>query len=267
MRGILFFTMSRWTSSAGVVLLLLGLLGGCATPGMVRHDDWKQYCEAVSATRIPSAKNLSRDLVAIVRSNPRLRWNDQGQVLMVSLVQSGCKDHGAFCPDQVGKPVSLSGETWLSAVPFLRDFCQGVPKTDLRLRLLQRLGIAPTGVPMDVAVQMWIDPKDFFRPCADPEVTGAECELSLKADPGTGCPWAETTKNYLWMCNNWKSSYPATCGPKTRPIPFPWTGLGYTWDWAAENPTHHGESEFVAPKGTTVTIESVTGIRGYCGNP
>jgi hypothetical protein len=116
------------------VLLLLVLLGGCATSGTVRtgpSKPWKQYCAAVSATRIPAAENLSRDLVAIVRSTPRLRWNDKGQVLMASLVESGCKDHGAFCPDQVDKTVSLSVETWLSAVPFLRDFCRGVPKTGL----------------------------------------------------------------------------------------------------------------------------------------
>jgi hypothetical protein len=248
--------------------LLLALLGGCATSGTVQTDAWRQYCAAVATAKVPAEKNLSRDLVAIVRSTPRLRWNDKGQVLMASLVESYCKDHGAFCPDQAGKTVTLSGETWLSAVPFLRDFCRGVPKTGLKLRLLQRLGIAPTGVPVDVVVQMWIDPKDFFRPCADPEVTDGECELSLKADAGSGgCPWAESTKNYRWMCNNWKISYPPTCGPQTHPIPFPWTGLGYTWDWSADNPTHHGESEFVAPKGTAVTIESVTGIVEYCGRP
>jgi hypothetical protein len=256
-----------------IVLLLLGLLGGCATSGTVRTDaskPWKQYCAAVSATRIPAAKNLSRDLVAIVRSTPRLRWNDKGQVLMASLVGSDCQSHGAFCPDQAGKPVTLADETWLSAVPFLRDFCQGVPKTGLKLRLLQRLGIAPAGVPVDVVVQMWIDPKDFFRPCIDREVTDGVCELSLAPDAGTGsdCPWTGATgTNVGWMCKNWKSSYPPTCGPGTEPIPFPWTGLGYTWDWAADNPTHHGESEFVAPKGTAVTIESVKGIGEYCGPP
>ncbi|HEX3527269.1 MAG TPA: hypothetical protein VH988_09390 [Thermoanaerobaculia bacterium] len=243
-------------------LLLALSCSGCATSA---RAPWAEYCKAVAATRIPAAKNLSHDLVPIVRSTPRLRWNDQGQVLMATLAASDCKDHGPFCRDQAGKPVILTGEVWLSAAPFLQNFCRGLPRsgtTDLKLRLLQRLGIAPEGVPVDVVVQLWIDPRDFFRPCVDPEVTDGECTLSLTPDAGdgSGCPW----KGSAWMCHNWENSYPSACGPGVDPIPFPWTGLGYTWDWSPDNPTHHGESEFVAPQGKTVTIESVTGIAEYC---
>ncbi|HXO18393.1 MAG TPA: hypothetical protein VOA87_00560, partial [Thermoanaerobaculia bacterium] len=54
------------------------------------------------------------------------------------------------------------------------------------------------------------------------------------------------------------------CQSGTTDLPYPWTGLGYTWDWAADNRDHHGESEFVAPTGTQVTVESVTPIAEYC---
>jgi len=243
-------------------LLLALSCSGCATSA---RAPWTDYCKAVAATRIPDAKNISHDLVPILRSTPRLRWNGQGQVLMASLAASDCKDHGPFCRDQTGKPVTLTGEVWLSAAPFLQDFCRSLPRsaaTDLKLRLLERLGIAPDGVPVDVVVQMWIDPQDFFRPCVDPEITDRECTLSLTPDAGagSGCPWAGSA----WMCQNWENSYPSACGPGVSPIPFPWTGLGYTWDWSPDSLTHHGESEFVAPAGKTVTIESVTGIAEYC---
>jgi hypothetical protein len=259
------FTQVMTRSCLSACLLLGILLTGCTTAGPARTP-WTDYCRAVAATRIPAARNLAHDLVPIVRSTPRLRWNEQGQVLMATLAESDCKDHGPFCRDQIGKSVPLTGEVWLSAAPFLQDFCRGLPRSaaaDLKLRLLQRLGIAPDGVPVDAVVEMWIDPKDFFRPCADPEVTDGECTLPLTPGDGSACPWAGST----WMCHNWESSYPVACGPGVDPIPFPWTGLGYTWDWSPGNPTHHGESEFVVPAGKTVMIESVMGISEYCGRP
>ncbi len=142
----------------------------------------------------------------------------------------------------------------------------------LRTRLRQVLGLRPDGDD-DAFVQMWADPKDFFRPCADPEVTDRECTLNLttRASPRDGCPWSDSsqgqvsarwvsvTQDHLaWMCDNWTRSFPAN--PHDG---YPWTALGYTYDWGKPSPV--GQSEFVAPQGTTVVVESITGTEEYCG--
>jgi hypothetical protein len=137
--------------------------------------------------------------------------------------------------------------------------------------LKQLLGLPPDA-DYDAFVELWIDPRAFFRPCADPEIIDRECTLNLSVAPSlaascpwtgsfkgqTGATWVNVSQAHLdWMCANWSRSYPAD--PRAS---YPWTGLGYTYDWGQPDPV--GESEFVSPKGTTVLIESVTPTAEYC---
>jgi hypothetical protein len=62
------------------------------------------------------------------------------------------------------------------------------------------------------------------------------------------------------MCDNWTSSYP----PGEPRKSYPWTALGYTYDWAPSAPGHVGDSEFVAPQGTPVTVRAVVPTAEYC---
>jgi len=121
---------------------------------------------------------------------------------------------------------------------------------------------------------MWVDPHSFFRPCPDPEVTDRECQVNLTAgpvDPAAACPWSAALQDQLsgkfaavaqshleWMCSNWTRSYPAG-QPRES---YPWTALGYTYDWGAQD--FRGESEFVLPADTPVVIESITPMDVYC---
>lgn len=255
-------------------VLITGLLTGCATRGPVPspapplEDLRETYGKAVEATKQPRPSAISMSLVPIVRSTPGLRWDDQGRVLMVTWSKR------QFYESSIGQPYTFThGDVWLTAVPFARDFCRSLklPPDRLRLRLNQLLGLPPDGDD-DAFVQMWVDPKDFFRPCADPEIIDRECTLNLTIGeaPEGQCPWVASftdqvsarwvsvTQEHLdWMCGNWSKSFPAD--PRKG---YPWTGLGYTYDWGKPNPV--GQSEFVAPEGTTVLIESVTGTEEYC---
>ena len=261
---------SAWLAGLGLSLLLTS---ACASPRAPRvnlppDDLWKLYREAVEAAKHPEPSRISTRLVPILQYTPRLRWDAEGRVLMSTWTK------GQYYKDSVGKPYTFShGPVWLTAVPFVQDFCRSLrlPPDRLSLRLEQLLGLPPDAG-YDAFVQLWIDPEDFFRPCADPEVTDRECTLNLTADrsPRDACPWAGSfqgqvsstwvtvTQSHLdWMCTNWTGSYQPKEGP-----PYPWTGLGYTWDWGQPNPV--GQSEFVAPQGTTVVIESVTPTAEYC---
>lgn len=269
--------MPRSTWWAGFTLSFL-LITGCATRGPVpvssppaaapSADLWKLYVQAVEATMRPKPSAISTALVPIVRSTPGLRWDGEGRVLMVTWSKS------EYYEDSVGKPYTFShGDVWLTAVPFAQEFCrsQDLPPGKLQLRLNQLLGLPPDD-DNDAFVQMWVDPRAFFRPCADPEITDRECTLNLTVDdsPESTCPWRDSFENQVsrrwvavtwdrleWMCNNWSKSFP----PDPRKG-YPWTGLGYTYDWGKPDPV--GQSEFVAPQGTAVVIESVTGTADYC---
>jgi hypothetical protein len=266
---------SVWRAGRGVsIVLITGLLASCAGRGAPRvvlssDDQWRLYERAVETAKAPQPSAISTGLVPIVHSTPELRWDAQGRVLMTAWTKR------QYYEESVGKPYTFTyGSVWLTAVPFLRDFCRslGLPPDALDTRLRQVLGLRPDNA-NDAFVQVWIDPRDFFRPCADPEITDRECTLNLtvQASPPGQCPWQDSlpdqtsakwvqvSQDHLgWMCDNWSRSFPAN--PHDG---YPWTGLGYTYDWGQPNPV--GQSEFVAPQGTTVVIESITGTAEYCG--
>jgi len=239
--------------------------------GLASEDPWKLYEQAVEAAKFPQPSAISTSLVPIVHSTPGLRWDGQGRVLMATWTKGRFYDG-----KKQGDPYAFDfGQSWLTAVPFVKSFCQKVQKDKLTLRLQQLLGLPPKAEEdaNDTFVEVWVNPADLFRPCADPEIIDRECTLNLTAQdsPEGQCPWKDSFAGQVserwvkveqthldWMCSNWEQVYP--------PDPlkgFPWTALGYTYDWG--QPDHVGQSEFVAPKGTKVVIESITGTAEYCG--
>ena len=45
---------------------------------------------------------------------------------------------------------------------------------------------------------------------------------------------------------------------------YPWTQLGYTYDWGSAN--HHGASEFDVRTESTLIVNGITSIEDYCRN-
>lgn len=265
--------------------LALVLATGCATvpppsppspvsppqpPAPGTEDLWVVYAQTVRTAQYPVQDHVSKALVPILETNPELRW-DQGRVLMATWTKR------KYYEGKVGQPYKLpDGVTvWLTAVPHLQSACRAwdLPAEALPLRIAQALGMPPPPSEggNDAFVQMWVDPKTFFRPCPDPEITDRECQVSLDGEPvdrTAPCPWSAdqlsgafvrvSDDHLLWMCNNWRSTY--TGDPQTS---YPWTALGYTFDWG--DLLHpQGQSEFVVPPGATVWIEGISTAAEYC---
>jgi hypothetical protein len=115
---------------------------------------------------------------------------------------------------------------------------------------------------------MYVSPANLFRPSADPEITDHESEISFPADGYR--KFDDTILVYSEMpcdtryCNSCTSS--GKCGMTSyknwytnrrtyiysqTPVssPYPWTALGYTYDWGNPTPPHFGVSEFVVNTG------------------
>ena len=260
------------------VLALVLLASGCASarkgpaaPSVTDPESlWELYEQAVEAAKYPQPDRISRGLVPILTFTPGLVWDSTGQkVLMATWTKA--QHYTGQPPYETTIPV----DAWLTAVPFLQQFCRrtGLQGDALSLRIAQRLGMPPDASD-DAFVQMWVDPHTFFRPCPDPEITDHECQVNLTAgrvDRSAPCPWSAALLDQLsgrfvtvaqgrieWMCDNWTSSY-SPSDPHKR---YPWTALGYTYDWGEQD--FYGESEFVLPANTPVVIESVTTTDAYC---
>lgn len=272
-----FGTRRAWALSLLASLLLFG--SGCASAPrgpaaapvpMDSESLWRLYEQAVVAARYPQPEHVSTKLVPILLHTPGLVWDGDGQkVLMAAWTKA--QHYAGQPPYDDTIPVSL----WLTAAPFLRQFCQqtGLQGNALRLRLAERLGLPPDAS-YDTVVQMWVDPHQIFRSCPDPEVTDHECEVNLTpglVDPSASCPWSAALQSQLsgqfvsvaeshldWMCSNWTKTYL----PGNPRQSYPWTALGYTYDWGGGD--FHGESEFVLSANSPVVIESVTPMDAYC---
>ncbi len=158
-------------------------------------------------------------------------------------------------------------DMWVTVVPKLREFCRAFAASraasigELTLRLEQRLGLPPGNNKtafVELEVKDAAKTKNLFRPCASPSVVTGTC--------GVEPPAESVPAGYRnWFYRQYYFSF------GVAPT-YPWTALGYTFDWApAEGGEPRfvevGESEFVIPRGGDIQIQSVTPTLEYCSAP
>lgn len=177
--------------------------------------------------------------------------------------------------DQVGRYPSspssgfnyaVGGDTWVTLEPYLQEFCKNYVSTvsddpaALNLRLEERLGLPPVSAKAYFAV-LEIDAAAsnsggmIFRPCAIPATNTTSC--------AAGAPQANQPFFYQQYYDSYGTAMPAE---------YPWTSLGYTFDWAPQPETMSklmeyvrvGESEYVVPKGTMTKFIGIYSTAQYC---
>ncbi len=148
-------------------------------------------------------------------------------------------------PYSLGK-TSLNVDVWVTLVPEVRDICQGFGD-DLELRVKQLIGLMPSKTYTHF-VEMSVPKASLFRPCADPAVDTTTCPLEFPAAP---------SEHTNWMGRNALSSYKTPAG-------YPWTRLGYTYNWRPGASDRYGATEYVVKAGSAVEVLSITETRVYC---
>jgi hypothetical protein len=123
------------------------------------------------------------------------------------------------------------------------------PRDTLRIR--QLMGFPPNKQ-LAWVVTFWVKMEDLFRPCPDGETNDKACQLYFPVDT----KW----DHFIFIESYRTNSY---CH-KTNPLlNYPWTQLGYTYDWNPQNKSHMGLSEFVIKPGAGVIIEAKVRIEDY----
>lgn len=264
-------TMSSGFRACTVILIvaLCSLYGF----GLAHADLQADYDRAVEDARLAESDEISTDLIAITASEPGLVWEGEpgnSRVLVVSWV--GEFNYGKFFEDNEGQEVTLwsTSNLWVTIVPELQDFFQDKDSfpADLeaaKLRIRQLIGL-PLETPNNrkpALVEMWVDPGRLFRPSPDPEIIDHEAvlEFSPSSSPFLAFNSSMTIEEYNsdgpnfvgtyeeWFDNLKNSSYNGS-------DPYPWTRLGYTYDWNT-NTSEVGLSEFVVLGNSTVKVESI----------
>ncbi len=160
---------------------------------------------------------------------------------------------------------AMGGDTWVTLEPNLQNFCKAYTKdvssdpAALTLRLEQRLGLPPVSakthfVIFEIDAAAPNSGQKIFRPCGDTATNTNTCKAGI------------TTDN-LFLYRQYYQAFGTT-----KPVQYPWTSLGYTFDWAP-NPdvlgkqdsfVRVGESEYVVPEKTMTKFVGITPTAQYC---
>lgn len=247
-------------AAAGALLVLLGACGtAVGNPGSASvspaplADVHQVYAEALREAAIYE----ERDVLPLFAATP----GADGTVLVVTLKS------GAWV---VGDTAFGDQDVWVTVVPEVRDSCDDWEAEEQVMRLRQLLGLQPT-YPAAYFMEMRVPAAGLFRPTANPAigtdtlctpaVDGADCGLRFPAtvDPG----------HFRWMVNqafgSWKmpDGYPASNTRQWQQLGYPWTRLGYTYNWHPGSP-RYGASEYVVRAGTRFTVTRVSTVGEYC---
>ena len=200
------------------------------------------YAAAVADAAVADTDEVYDKLISISESNTSLDFDAEGRVLVVTWTSWNGYDDG------VGADTTVGVDVWVTTTPEVQTMCSSLDldADALTLRLEQHLGL-PAGTGKDRFVQLRVHPEDLFRPSPDPEVTDSVASLDFPA---------EVSQDHKdWIDGLMASSYGEDG--------YPWTRLGYTYDWAP-GASEIGASEFVIRSGSTVGVDSVQSLAEYC---
>ncbi len=203
----------------------------------------QMYENAIENAMVPKESEVYDGLTPIVENNSNLIWQGEPgneSVLMVTWTQYA----GSY---PVGENVTTSwGDTWVTAAPQIQVFFKNHvnPDSNVTLRADQLLGLPPNSTDT-YFVELWVNPQSLFRPTPNNEINDTEATLTF--------PSSATAAYKEWFNNIIYSYYP---------MKYPWTRLGYTYDWG-NSKSHIGSSEFVIEQNSTVTVKSVTPTTEY----
>lgn len=185
-----------------------------------------------------------------VRQLYPLQPDPNGNVLVATL---GRRD------GNVGDPIVSSNDgIWVTAVPEVQTICRTF--TDVPMQLRQLLGLPPDN---DVPRFLILRAKaaDIFRPSPYADTTTKyPCpDPSSDATCGNAFPSTATQTHMAWMATSSFSLH-------AIPYGYPWTHLGYTYNWAPGK-DRYGASEYVIAAGASAIIVQKATPAEYCAPP
>lgn len=244
-------TRMKWLWASVSVMSMTACGGGVTEPTETVSPQsactQAKYDAAVGHAIEATQADVVTNLFPINDSNTQLTWNaDHTAVLMVQWTT-----YTGYTPGDN----KLTRDVFVTAAPQVQELCKGLTldDTDRVARINEYLGLPPATASDNSRqfAEIWVKPTDMFRPCPDAEIDDTTCGLQF--------PATATADHKTWINNYYASSY--GFWQTTR---YPWTGLGYTYDWCSGTTSHEGASEYVIRSGSTVSVKGYVTRDVYC---
>ena len=212
------------------------------------------YSAAVQDAINPEPDEIFFNLKTITMADTNLIWYeiDGEKYLLAVSYKTNASYYGN---DSTGFYNTGPYNIWVTVAPEMQLLCSCYTFESidqLRWRLRQLLGLLPDGE-QDHFVEFWVRPQDLFRPCPDSEVYDTSCEICFREDV--------SRYHRKWFNELREVQYKEG---SNRFSGYPWTQLGYTYDWNPANKSHVGLSEFVIKKNALVVIGNIMPTAVYC---
>ena len=172
-------------------------------------------------------------LVALTKDSDMATWNDKGQVLLLSwhsYPQSYIPGEQFTC--KYGEMWTFTDKEVLS---WYDENANGVE--DWELRFEQLLGLPATDNKTHVSA-FWVDPDEIIRPAFQPDSTK---QVTVQELDGSALG-----EHKEWFDGNAEYSYVTSA--------YPWTRLGYTYDWYVDD-NEYGLTEFIILPDSVIDVE------------
>lgn len=148
-------------------------------------------------------------------------------------------------------------ELFVTVMPEVQDLCKTYPASLRYLRLSQLLGLPPFPVNPKTHFQVLrVARDDLWRPCIDPDVGVNKCHI----DPPSGWPPTNPSADQQAFQSFFLSQI---LGSYEDPNGYPFTRLGYTYDWNP-NTAKFGPDEYVIKPNSHVTVVAYQTTADFC---
>jgi hypothetical protein len=226
-------------------LVLFGLTITALAQTDKDHDPLGVYNQAIYDSAVYKFSNL-RPLVP-------LKFDAPAKTAKVVTLTS----YGGYQPGEV----TLTREVWVTGFPEVQNACR-VFKGDLEMNLRELLGLTPTTT-FTYFVTFEVREADVFRPTANPDpTTTLPCAYPVPATCGETFPDGVPAEHVKWFANKMLSSYVIT-ESALIPSGYPWTRLGYTYNWRPGS-NKYGASEYVIRPGSNIRVTEIAPYKTYC---
>lgn len=210
------------------------------------------YKQAVEDAARPTPEKLVNTLVIInkIDDNNGQEWIRIGDTDMVLVASFMKEKYAALYRNSTDTFRLAANESWVTVPSEWKKkagcFAE-MDSVESRMRMIQMLGL-PMESQNTQVVLMYIDAKTLFRPSRDPETNDNTAQLTY--------PEGVSENHRDWFEYNLSLAYK----PEN---PYPWTQLGYTYDWHSPTDTHVGLSEFVSLRGSLAKVKEVMGSHTF----